>query len=232
MSDDLTFSNELFLEYADSSERYIPNETIWHYTSLTGLKGITDNSPMLSLWFTNKDYLNDSSEGQEIMQIFKKVCKDSYKSGKISKDFYDAIKNISLSTKKAFLSESVLNVDEYQLYVCCFARDGDLLDLWRYYSKHERGYSLKFNTRIVNAIENKYRSQGVNKIYAFNVIYSDSKKKELIQEKILKLYTIYQKYACKDYPEKRKSIKAALSYFLTLNQLMFKNNCFSSEKEL
>ena len=66
MTESLGFDDEMYFEYCKASEMSITESTLWHFTGISGLLGITKNSDELAFWFTNKDYLNDSSEGQSI----------------------------------------------------------------------------------------------------------------------------------------------------------------------
>lgn len=55
--------------YADT-----PKELLYHYTTISGLKGIVESQ---SLWASDVRYMNDSAELQYIISLLKD-CSDSF----------------------------------------------------------------------------------------------------------------------------------------------------------
>ena len=52
---------------------------ICHYTNIKGLTGIIRDNGEVHFWFTRYDCLNDTSEGQYVIDLFKQVCDNLYK---------------------------------------------------------------------------------------------------------------------------------------------------------
>ena len=63
----LEVSNRILKELCTDTE----TKSIFHYTSFVGLNGIISNQ---ELWFTNRFYLNDTSEGVYIFNLFLKYA--------------------------------------------------------------------------------------------------------------------------------------------------------------
>ena len=140
-----------------NSKHNVPN-TVYHYTSPSGLLGIVDNgenSENAKLWFTRCDSLNDKSERcdiQKVLKKYKELRKDT-----IPKEFQDAIEElINIEVNKWDLSPifwnndknpSIDEPDPENIYVCSFSTDRDSLPMWNYYSKssHYEGYALGIN---------------------------------------------------------------------------------------
>ena len=96
-----------------NSKNNVPN-TVYHYTSPSGLLGIVDNgenSENAKLWFTRCDSLNDKSERcdiQKVLKKYKELRKDT-----IPKEFQDAIEElINIEVNKWDLSPIFWNNDK------------------------------------------------------------------------------------------------------------------------
>jgi len=115
------------------------HKTVFHYTSLDGLLGITESA---SIWCTNILYLNDASEfnyakallSNEIVS-FCEANPDFKKESSWGYYFFESLEN---NINKLLPSE------HYSSYVCSFSEEGDLLSQWRGYRKNSTGYSLGF----------------------------------------------------------------------------------------
>jgi hypothetical protein len=115
------------------------DKTVFHYTSIDGLLGITESS---SIWGTNILYLNDASEfsyantllSSEIA-AFCEANTDFIKDKSWGYYFFESLEN---NIKKLLPSE------HFSSYVCSFSEESDLLSQWRGYCKNNSGYSLGF----------------------------------------------------------------------------------------
>jgi len=116
-----------------------PDKTVFHYTSIDGLLGITKSS---SIWGTNILYLNDASEfsyantllSNEIA-TFCETNPDFKKDKSWGYFFFESLEN---NINKLLPSE------HFSSYVCSFSEESDLLSQWRGYCKNSSGYSLGF----------------------------------------------------------------------------------------
>lgn len=109
------------------------NGLIWHYTDSNGLLGILRTN---KFWSTHNKYLNDKSEGRHFVDKFIEL---------LAKKFGE---EIGYGTNKGYFAEQVIRYlsepDEYEQFVTCFCRNGDLLSQWRGYGSFGGGYALGF----------------------------------------------------------------------------------------
>lgn len=141
-----------------NSKNNVPN-TVYHYTSPSGLLGIVDNeenSKNAKLWFTRWDSLNDKNERYDIQEVLKEYKKS--KGDSIPKEFQDAIQKLIDTDvdewelpQIRFMDNAgntiISEIDSKNVYICSFSVDKDSLPMWNYYSKssHYEGYALEIN---------------------------------------------------------------------------------------
>lgn len=197
---------------------------IYHYTSPEGILGILQKEKIV-LRFSHADYLNDITEGSDVVYQYKKVCSTLQSKGEISQEFYDYIKDVLPSNRRLFPKNpehtdkpTVYAPYEYDTYLCCFSSNGDSLPMWNYYVKGNsyQGYNLKLSGNIGD--------DWLSGIY--RVIYDDQEKERLIGDFVK---TMYEK------KEEAKSIYTILEYiagFLDGYRYIFKANHFKHEQEV
>lgn len=124
-----TYTNRNKINYAllqNSKLKFLSkkNKSIYHYTSVDGLKNILFNR---SLYFTNVKYLNDKDEILAGLESFGKIF------------------NMPKNEIKKYKLEILNSAD--QIFVCCFSLDKDSLPMWNYYTKENshQGYNIEFN---------------------------------------------------------------------------------------
>ena len=235
--------NELYeyLVYSSISSDEITDRPnfFWHYTNINGLIGITKEPSKLCFWFTDKNFLNDTSEGKEILIVYRRVCEKLYKYKQISKEFYDTIKDLVPHNKAAFWVDTKegrhpMMVD-CRLFVCSFSDAEDSLDMWRYYAKEHDGYSLKLSSDIDFSFREDCKKTFDENFFikAQKVCYDDSNKDDLIRKMLLSIYEKYENCVkeSKEVTLANNWIQQAISSYLTKNQLLFKHSCFASENE-
>lgn len=164
-------------------------DTIYHYTSPSGLRGIISNN---SIWFTHYKFLNDRSEKYFTFLIFK-TCLEEQKE-KLKKSFYQAVMNGICDggcfNQKIFY-EKVRRFPDY--YIASFSLNPDSLN---YYTKQisKTGYGIEFNlNELKSSIQNKsYNAYKVNYdkeklieeinhyIKCFNEVWDDNRSKEFL----------------------------------------------------
>ena len=137
-------------------------ETIYHYTSLQGLKSIIETQ---KIYCTNINFLNDKKE---------------YKYG------VDLIRNIIKRLKDEDLNIQILEMIEKNIdlifnserYVTCFSMDGDLLSQWRAYAKYGKGVAIGFDFKLLKTTTAQISS--IKRI-EYDVNNQNKKIKEFIQ---------------------------------------------------
>ncbi len=219
--------------------------SFWHYTNIDGLMGIVRNNEKergkLHFWFTRCDCLNDTSEGNYIITLYKNVCNELLDSEVISKEFFDVIIDLGipdeqfihfpLPQKEERCYDSMMDCVPCESFVCSFSLKEDSLDMWRYYSKGKGGYGLKFIYHIFHEHQKyditSYDSESkFSCMKAFKVIYKSNEQKQMVKELISNTYDVYIRFSDSLF-EIQGFIKSKLKDF----QFVFKHECFESEQE-
>ncbi|MBQ2875963.1 MAG: DUF2971 domain-containing protein [Clostridia bacterium] len=132
------------------SSKMIPDvltqPSIYHYTSINGLKGILENK---RLWFTHIDYMNDRDEvivgAEQLREVGIKNCVE---------DYADIIEAEAEQIKR----------QEHKVFVCCFSLKRDELSMWNYYTKdvHNQGFNIGFDYKnlIIGILQNNPELHG------------------------------------------------------------------------
>jgi hypothetical protein len=115
-------------------------EYLWHYTSITGVKGILMEA---SLWFSDATFLNDSSELSYAVDVAEKVIKQRVEGGGISLLIREQLQAFLTKIKSDRESRQAFGFIK-PAFVACFCEEGDSLHLWRAYTGNGRGYSVGF----------------------------------------------------------------------------------------
>lgn len=203
-------------------ESYIPDseKLIYHYTSPSGFKGIVENT---ALRFSDRNFLNDYSEGTYVMQL----CIDNIMSivpddKKFREQFLEACKLRRENPQK----------DTFYVHQCSFSKDEDNLALWNYYTKGDniQGYNLCFDSKDLGdslIMESALESGNIPVIWKGDVIYDTN-------EQILFVKKIIQDYF--DFAESDNHVNDGFTISYLVDKLMifgifFKNECFKVENE-
>lgn len=233
-------------EYENDKLSFMP---LWHYTSGNGLLGIIRNNSSdhgkLHFWFTRSDCLNDTSEGNHILDLYTTVCETLYSEHIINEEFYELIKGVEISAHQ-FINypvpsdddvthSSVLDCVPCHAFICCFSLKGDSLDMWRYYSKGDGGYGLKCTPFLFDTYkEFEYSDYDEKAVFsmmrAYKVIYDNSEKVHILRELIQDTFSAYQNSS--DSKENNaENAKGFISHSLKVLQFQFKHECYASEQE-
>ncbi|MBU5489267.1 DUF2971 domain-containing protein [Butyricicoccus intestinisimiae] len=223
------------------------DNTVYHYTSPSGLLGIVDNgedSKNAKLWFTRWDSLNDKNERYDIQEVLKEY--KELKGDDIREEFQDAIQELidtevdewELSAEPVTIDANeriVSEMDSKNVYICSFSTDGDSLPMWNYYSKSSRyeGYALGIDFVKWENIENPYGYM-LNK---YQIIYQEEDKRKKLDEILLKCEQSLEIFKKRRDPEDVKPedierVKRDLSLSIAELQFCFKDEHFSHEKEV
>lgn len=232
---------ELHKKYSCNENKY-EFLNVWHYTNIDGFLGIIkDNS--LHFWFTRSDCLNDISEGNHILDLYRRLCHNLFVAQKIDQNFYESIKNIEISShhfinypippKEGYVHDSILDCVPCDAYICCFSQKEDSLDMWRYYSKGKGGYGLKLYSILFDEYKEhesfEYNSNAIfSDIHSYKVIYDDQEKENILTKLILDVYSAFEN---SELPDREKEVKWFIASQLKKLQFQFKHNCYNSEQE-
>ena len=207
--------NQSIAEHIDTADYQI-----FHYTSPMGLNGIISNH---SIRFTDRNYLNDYTEGRYVMY----VCLHSRCASLLPKEYR---KYFTDKCKDAYNNP---NFKKGLVYQCSFSLSGDNLAMWNYYTKGEgiKGYNLCFSAQELATTLKPDNTDARRKISIKNgkVIYSVKKQKEIIKAIVLQFSKAITE-------EDADGINAHLAVDLLIEKLLqvgtfFKDPCFRHEKE-
>lgn len=184
--------------------------TIYHYTSPGGLRGIL-TSDDIHLFFTHLSCLNDLNEGKEAINVLRKVCKILKDEEKIGVELYEELIKCEPSYRQLFATKNG-NDDSITIehlstvpFVCCFSTERDSLPMWNYYSKGSRYEGYNIGLGINREGEFKYYTdkqdkEGKNNPFGraqgLEVIYNDSQKFQEVEKFILK--KVYMNYTTEE----------------------------------
>lgn len=144
--------------YAD-----IPGDTLYHYTTLTGLLGIVDRG---ALWASDIRYMNDSAELKHTADLIRQEVQWRIGRGTEHADL--------LSQFVDWVTHRITN--GHILFGASFRSHGNLLSQWRGYSLPGKGVSLGFSPEHILCCARRQQFQ-IGKC-----IYDSEKQKELIRQ--------------------------------------------------
>ena len=119
------------------SEYFQPPDVIYHYTSMQGLLGILTSK---SIWASQSNCLNDSSEFSLAIDLAQELIKEF----QINPDQHFNLKYF-LDPNRNVKSRITPNT-----FVCSFSENGDQLSQWRAYGSCTGGYNIGFNSSAIN----------------------------------------------------------------------------------
>lgn len=121
----------------------IPKETLYHYTTIQGLKGIIEDK---ELWLTDVRFLNDPDEINAGMSVVDKglgAAIESFSSDKPEREFLSQLKEIW----KGF------GFPNHHTFVTSLTEAGDDLSQWRLYGDGGKGCALGFDLSTSESVD-------------------------------------------------------------------------------
>ena len=114
----------------------IPKETLYHYTTFTGLMGIVSSQ---MLWASDIRYMNDSAELKHTADLIRLEITQRITAGHAKPNL--------LNQFLEWVTHRITN--GHMLFAASFRSNGNLLSQWRGYSKLGKGVSLGFNPSYI-----------------------------------------------------------------------------------
>jgi len=187
-------------------------KTLFHYTSLEGLKGIINEK---GFWATNLNYMNDTSERKYAHEVIMRALQHSIADSKFSSKF------------KSVLKGAYSKHNENNYYAVCFTKDGNSLPMWQVYGG-SCGVSIELDL-----------TKDYNFIFAPNCFFHDMVYDENLLFKftckIIDIYYNIFKTIEKDndihFDIIKDDISREISFGILWGMDNFKNPYFSHEKE-
>lgn len=146
-SDELRDTMNSFLQEWIKQHSCKENKILYHYTNLSGLKGIFEQR---TIWLSHISQLNDPMEIQYGKNIIRDLINERIKDENNAniRSFYH-----TLTVQIGSLGEQI-----HHPFIFCFCENGDLLSQWREYSEKGGGFNLGFEfsekTRIFLLADN------------------------------------------------------------------------------
>ena len=223
---------------------------VYHYTSVNCLKDIllkktfqADDpahieQPVVSLMLSDIRCLNDYSESQNAVEMFREVCREMKSNHTIQEGFYDQIIRLEPQDTLFLFVDPKKSEDHgtehygikfspYYRFVGCFSQENDLLSMWRYYLKNSRyeGYNICLLSDALEKKRNRYHGTQYN-VNIVRLVYKDSEKKSMIYNVLDKLNRVWNPSV----PVSR--VEQPIREHLWTWGLMFKHYGFHEEKEV
>ena len=196
----------------------------FHYTSPSGLLGIFSNQ---KVWFSDCDYLNDSSESDYFLEVSSSVFGVASPSRMVENLSFRSYllasfhSNYNGSGRESFLRESE------RRYVFSLSVDEDSLPLWNNYTKTTdvTGYNIGFN---IETLVNSISLTSNQTLLIGRVIYIREHQEELLRELFDDYFQIYKKYR---HSYQRKYLYEAIEDNLLVYSVFMKDAAFKCENE-
>lgn len=205
---------------------------IYHYTSASAAMQIIENN---KLRFTDRYYLNDSSEGRYVLQL----CLDNIKKLEVDEEFRNYLE------KELRERQKNIQRDDFYVHQISCSIDPDNLSLWNYYTKGDgiQGYNLGLDAlQIKENLSTENDKKIDNKlvdIQGGKIIYDTNKQIEIINRKLEDFQKVYDEEIKVDNKnigkreleiEKQKIAMVAIDVLL-IQGIFFKAEYFKAEQE-
>lgn len=213
-------AEELVRKYREkcskSYENFEPqsHKEMFHFTSFDNLKEILSSK---SLLHTKTDELNDSLEIKYSLQYLS-----------------DIMDKVGFNSSNDLLKKMIERYFEgIDIYVSCFSKKVDDLNLWRLYGDSGLGVSIGFSQNLL--FQNEANMQIQNIPILSNIIYGEEYFKERISKLAKRALTIINSlpFKCSSYQDELKlDLIKSLSFAVIMNTLNTKHKHFSIEEEI
>lgn len=234
------FINELFydIEKTFNNTIFKVDGVVCHYFPKSALLSIVKDQ---KLYFSDIDFLNDSSETKHIYTIIEKAVSQVNTDSAAVNLFKEVLRtksmladDISFSRQKED-DENDGFIYNQRNYVFCCSLDNDCLSNWKYYGKGNgyEAYNISFRassylTYLENILKFKER-----KCFSGIVIYDNKSKIELIINLIQKIDEFIEKSNLDSNLDSdiMRALETRLFYYIMDISLFFKDDAYKDEKE-
>lgn len=209
------------------------NVPIYHYTSQKGLESILSSN---SIWFSDSEALNDTSEGKYLYSLLSFILDNYQDSSKSFETFKQQIYNCIINVENGVIFNytsshgGLRHVDEESHYfICSFCENNDALNMWQYYTKSENraGYNIKFFLNdFLQSIKNCSDLNGLINVRAYRVLYNIDEQTAFLKQVITFFYEIWKNTLYKEF------VLNDLAEYLYVIKFALKHPAFEQEKEI
>ena len=173
-----------------STEDQTKPELLFHYTRQKGLDGILKDK---CIWATHYRFLNDSTERQHGLALYKRVISS------VAIKQFGSVE--SAKTLVEYLQRSYSDI--FDTYIVCFSTSyskedykkkrqsgdwtgGDRLSQWRGYAPGSQGYCLAFDFQLVQQIQQLPQNRKCS-YYGF-CMYTEESKRQLVETHVNEIF--------------------------------------------
>lgn len=205
-------------------------ETIYHYTSASGLRGILSSGV---LYFTDSQFLNDRNERKNFYQMLADQLKkwDSDWKEVLEQRYFSRQSPVMHSLEMADPSDETAS----RYFVLSCSQEKDSLPMWNYYTRGVRaaGYNIHFNIRaLIQQLQAHPLARRLNcqsRILCGYVVYEDEAKEENLEMILEKLS---RKWEEAETEQHRRTLLEQADLAFEKMSLFYKEQAFAHEKEI
>jgi Protein of unknown function (DUF2971) len=202
-----------------------PPPVIYHYTNDAGLRGILESG---KLWLTDIFNLNDPSElthgFSHAVSILSKKAADGHRSTKVFAQAFEKI-----------WTQGGLQASAH-FFVGSFSSSGDELGQWRAYADNGRGYTLGFDTKV---LEHAFAGSSDIPRYSnstFPVTYNDAQLAGIHHQFVEMIFPLITLANARPLPhevttEYLTELSVVLATRVAQSVLFYKHEAYSNEQE-
>lgn len=216
--------NQIHEKHCLNIEKCDSRAILYHYTSPAGLLGILNSS---SLWMSDSDFLNDSSESDYFYGIYQKAT--PYEGENRKEEFFRFSAGMFSYYHTSLYSsprQTAHRIKETR-YILSMSLDRDNLNLWSYYTKNANslGYSIGLKEDFLNSL---FRKDEDEILLSGKVIYDPDTQMRLLSE----LYRDYwEQYTTLKHTYQREYLYAKMEDNIVRYSVFMKNPLFAHENE-
>ncbi len=205
-------------------------ETIYHYTSASGLRGILSSG---ILYFTDSQFLNDRSERKNFYQML------ADRLNGWEPDLKEVLTHRYFSkqspVRRSLAMENPADEQASRYFVLSCSQEKDSLPMWNYYTRGARaaGYNIHFSARaLVEQLQAHPLIQTINcqpRILCGRVLYQMEEKEQSLEGL---LQEISQKWRQEKSGQYRRQLLTQADQAFEKMSLFYKDQAFAHEKEI
>jgi hypothetical protein len=156
-------ATKILQAFINTVEAKKPPPVLYHYTNDAGLAGIMESG---QLWFSDIFALNDPSELRHGLGIAIDLLKSRATHAR------PEIATFASMLERFDIDAGIEAAGHF--FICCFSADGDDLGQWRAYADNGQGFTLGFDTTILEDAFTKRKGKPIKHHSSFHVTYHDN----------------------------------------------------------
>jgi hypothetical protein len=193
-----------------------PQRELFHYTSAEGLKGIVSGR---TLWATNIEYLNDTTEFNHGEDVIREVIASSKHGTKGDRrEFFNTLEK----------KPSIFHAED--LFVISLSEEGDLLSQWRGYTPSNFGFSIGFDPQSLTE-----ESQTLDKMELVQCVYDEAEQMAFAKSLLDSCLEMWIQHLKRDHAREssNRDLGSIISFkvYSTFAAAAMKHRTFAEERE-